>query len=501
MRVLGDEPAIWVIFKGFKASTFSALPFFSTYWWFQDERDRRRMLEVISLGVFVSSVAGLLDFVFGISEVGSAGRATGLEGDPNGLACFVGAMMFVSLYLAVWARDVSFAAARLPLRHVHSRVRRDLLSLSRGNYVAFVVAHLVFLAIVNRQLFFAAIVALMLGSDRRIPAPAVNRARAHRGDVQRRHALSRRGRGASSRRRPPHRLVLAHVGLDMFEQPPRSGGTDSTSSSSTPPSTARSTGCSTTGTPTTCSIKFGVEFGCSDSARWVGSCSPSSAADASCGARSQTRRTSARCCSEPGLTSDRESLDDTFLETKDVSAFFWILFALTARAYTGAHRRRRSRRREHGGRAGEVAQVLPQDPGGRVPAVVPSDQLGAGEPERPAARRVVRGAPDAARATLGSVGDQRVYAGLEEIEALASDGARDRCLLHPERRLQLVLHAGAEAERAHDDRRARETGAHVRNEAGHEHAPPVLQAAQHLGRLRAHDDRAGVRAERATRAA
>ena len=147
----GDEPAIWIIFKGFKSSTFSALPFFSTYWWFQDERDRRRMLEAISVGVFISAVAGLLDFVFGISEVGSGGRATGLEGDPNGLACAVGAMVFVSLYLAVWARDVSFAAARLPLRHVRARVRRAVLSLSRGNYVAFVVAHLVFFAIVNRR--------------------------------------------------------------------------------------------------------------------------------------------------------------------------------------------------------------------------------------------------------------------------------------------------------------------------------------------------------------
>src|SRR5882672_9420938 len=59
VNMVGGDMAIWVIFKYWKSITFSGLLFFSTYWWFAKEGDRQHLLEALSVGVFVSAVAGL----------------------------------------------------------------------------------------------------------------------------------------------------------------------------------------------------------------------------------------------------------------------------------------------------------------------------------------------------------------------------------------------------------------------------------------------------------
>jgi hypothetical protein len=55
-------PAIWFIFKFVKSMTFTALLFFITYWWVRSPEDRQRMFVAICIAVFLSSVAGIVDF-------------------------------------------------------------------------------------------------------------------------------------------------------------------------------------------------------------------------------------------------------------------------------------------------------------------------------------------------------------------------------------------------------------------------------------------------------
>jgi hypothetical protein len=220
MQSADGAPAIWVIFKIWKSITFTALLFFIAYWWFPEERDRQKMLEALCVGLFLSSVAGILDYTIGINEGGIEGRASGFVGDPNAMAESIGSMMFVPLYLLLRGRELgfrwrAFAAASYGLAAVAM-----VLSLSRGNWLAFVAAHGVFFLMVDRRILLGAVVtgALMLTVGfGLLPELVRERIEVTRttGSVvyQVPFALNVESSAAS-------RIAFARIGLDMFGRSP-----------------------------------------------------------------------------------------------------------------------------------------------------------------------------------------------------------------------------------------------------------------------------------------
>ena len=164
-----DEPAIWFIFKSWKSISFSALFFFATYWWLRRPADRRNMLEAISFGVWISAAVGLADFVLGLTDIGALGRATGLQGDPNAMAEAVGSMMFVSLHLALYARELPIWRRLFHGMSYGLAFFAVVFSLSRGNWVALVFAHAVYFLLVNRALLFAMVVSVVLAATVAFP--------------------------------------------------------------------------------------------------------------------------------------------------------------------------------------------------------------------------------------------------------------------------------------------------------------------------------------------
>jgi O-antigen ligase len=219
IRMVDGDTAVWGIFKQWKASTFSGLFFVPVYFWFSDARDRRALLEALSVGVFISSMFGLFDLVVGVTPGGQGGRAGGLQIDPNALALAVGSTIFVPLYLATRARDlprwrrvfhgVTYGVAFIAV----------LLSLSRGNYIAFVVAHLVYLALVSRVLLLAGVVTVALFATIAFPLlPTSVRER-----IETTTASGSGYRVAGAERveaSTAYRLALTQVAFDMFKDSP-----------------------------------------------------------------------------------------------------------------------------------------------------------------------------------------------------------------------------------------------------------------------------------------
>jgi hypothetical protein len=332
VSVANGEPAIWYIFKHWKSITFSCLFFFATYWWFSQARDRQRLLEALSVGVFISSTAALADFVLGITLPGAEGRATGLQGDPNELACAVGAMCFVSLYLAIYARDLSLLRRSFHLGTYGLAFLAVVLSLSRGNYIALVVSHLVFFALVNRPLFFATVAALLLFSTAAFPLlPAVVRERIES------TVTGGSGFGLAGTEHlevsTAHRVVLAKAGLDMFRTSPLWGRGLNFFYFNTPEFAAKY-GSLDNRDAHNIFIKMAVEIGMFG----LGVLAWLIWAVFRCGRRlwranSPEFRIGAVMLAAGAHLLVSSLSTNAFLETKDISAYFWILYGLSARAY------------------------------------------------------------------------------------------------------------------------------------------------------------------------
>lgn len=222
LRAIDGGPAVWFIFKNVKNMTFTALLFIIVYWWVRTREDRQTMLVALCFALFLSSAAGILDFVFHINPlvVDGRDRANGLIADANGLAESVGPLMFVPIYLLLRGQGLGrvmrlFAVASYGLAAVAM-----VLSLSRGNWIAFFVAHFVFLLLVNRRLLAVAIATTAILVAVGTPLlPAIVRDRIESTSTtgstvyQVPLALNLEGSTAS-------RVVFARIGLDMFLRSP-----------------------------------------------------------------------------------------------------------------------------------------------------------------------------------------------------------------------------------------------------------------------------------------
>jgi O-antigen ligase len=333
IRLIGDEPAIWQMFKVWKSVTFSVVFFFVSYWWFNSPRERRRMLEAVSLGVLISATAGLLDLVLKIGDQGGMlGRAGGLQIDPNSLACALGGGMFVPLYLATQASDVGrakriFFGATYGLAFVVA-----VLSLSRGNYVAMVVAHVVYFALVSRTMLVATLAGLLLVST--VAYPLLPQAVRDRIEVTFSTGTGYRVAGAAQvEASTGYRLVLTRIAVDMIEESPIWGHGMGFFYFHVPKYGPKYGTFEVKDTHNMV-LKIAVESGVIGLAvlGWLG------LTVLLCGNRLWRSKSSERYLGPVLIASAIHVFIanlsvNAFIGTQDVSGYFWILYAISARAY------------------------------------------------------------------------------------------------------------------------------------------------------------------------
>jgi len=324
---------IWPIFKAVKSMTFTALLFFSAYWWVREPEDRQRMLEALCVGLFLSSVAGILDYAIGINPSRIEGRASGFVGDPNEMAESIGSMMFVPLYLLMRGRELgmrwrAFAAASYGLA-----ATAMVLALSRGNWIAFLAAHAVFLLLVNRTLLIGAVATVAVLLTVGFPLlPEVVRERievtTQTGSVvyQVPLALNLESSTAS-------RVVFARIGLDMFRRSPIWGhGMHAFAYNSR--EYGAKYGLNAPKDPHNLVVKMAVEAGLIG----VGVLAWVIWAVFRCGRRLWRSNSPEYLLGAVLLAAATHILvanlsATSFLYAKQISAQFWILYALSARAY------------------------------------------------------------------------------------------------------------------------------------------------------------------------
>ena len=315
--------------------TFTALLFFSAYWWFRTQEDRQRMLQALCVGLFLSSVAGMLDFAIDINPIGIEGRASGFVGDPNAMAESIGSMMFVPLFLLLRGRELGclarFAAASYALAAV-----AVVVSLSRGNWIAFVAAHFVFLRWSSNRVLLVGGAVVAARSSLTIGFPllpevvreriAITTTTGDRVVYQVPLALNLESSTAS-------RVVFARIGLDMFGRSPIWGHGLHAFNFRTPEFGAKY-GVLIQKDPHNLAVKMAADAGLIGLGvlGWV------IWAVFRCGRRlwrCDLAGVPARRGAAGGrdARARRELSATSFLYAKQISAQFWILFALSARAY------------------------------------------------------------------------------------------------------------------------------------------------------------------------
>jgi len=325
--------AVWFIFKFWKSITFSSAFFFATYWWFSRPRDRRWLLEALSIGVFISCLAGFADFLLGITVTTEEGRASGLQGDPNAMAEAIGSMMFVSLYLALYVRE-------LPLyrRLFHAGVYlfafgMVVLSYSRGNWIALVVAHAVFCLLFSRLLLVAGAVALLLVAT--VGYPLLPKPIRERIEVttQASNAVYRVPWSVGLESSTATRVVFTKIGIDMLKHSPIWGNGLNAFFFRTREFGAKY-GILEYKDPHNFVIKVAAEAGMIG----LGTLAWLIWAVFRCGRRLWRSDSTEWRLGGILLASGTHVLvaslsTDSFLYAKQISAYFWILYAMSARAY------------------------------------------------------------------------------------------------------------------------------------------------------------------------
>ena len=222
LRAVDGSPAVWFIFKHVKSMTFTALLFFAVYWWLREPEDRQRILVALCFALLLSSIAGIIDFAFHINPrvVDGRERANGLIADANGMAESIGPLMFVPLYLLIRSREIGRATRILAAASYGFALVAMVLSLSRGNWLAFFAAHGVFLLLVNRRLLLASVATAAILVPLGLPLmPGIVRERIEwtttAGSTVYQVPLAVNLEGSAAAR-----VVFARIGLDMFLDSP-----------------------------------------------------------------------------------------------------------------------------------------------------------------------------------------------------------------------------------------------------------------------------------------
>jgi putative inorganic carbon (HCO3(-)) transporter len=332
MSAVDGGPAIWYNFKTVKSATFTALLFFIAYWWVRTPEDRQRMLVAICIAIFLSSIAGIADFAIGINPRVSDGRANGFLANANAMAETIGPMLFVPLYLLLQGREIGWGVRLFSVATYALGLVALVLSLSRGNWIAFVAANLVFLLLVNRKLLVGAIavgaILVALGAPL---LPTIVRDRlestTETGSTVFQVPLAVGLEGSTAMR-----VVFAKVGLDMLAVSPVWGNGLNAFHLRTPEFGAKY-GLLTHKDPHILLVRLAAEMGMAGVAMlaWL------AWAVFRCG-RTLWRSDSPAyllgavllAASTYNFVSNLAST--TFLQVAQVSAQFWILFAISARA-------------------------------------------------------------------------------------------------------------------------------------------------------------------------
>ncbi len=149
------------LFKVAKSSAFTAVLFFPVYFWLAHPLDRRRVLEGMSLGLALVAIATALDAVFKITPDGAAGRATGLLPNPSAVGLYLGAFSLIQLHLFL---DRGITA---PRRHLHLvlyavSLAGVVFSLGRGGWLALILGHVVWFMYRSRRMLLLLAVGLLL---------------------------------------------------------------------------------------------------------------------------------------------------------------------------------------------------------------------------------------------------------------------------------------------------------------------------------------------------
>jgi O-antigen ligase len=330
---VGGEPAIWFIFKSGKSITFSALLFFATYWWVERPAQRLQVLEALSLGTSVTAIAAFADLLHPFTDSGADGRPAGLLADGAAMAGAVGSAMFISLYLAVYAKELPRWRRLFHLGTYLLCFLMVIASLSRGNWIALVVAHFVFLLLVSRRLLLVSMVSLALLVTVGFPLlPQKLRDRAlstvTTGQVvyQVPYAVNLEGSTAT-------RIVFAKIGWDMFVRSPIWGHGYNAFFFRTPEFGAKY-GMLNNKDPHNIAVKLGAESGLIGLAMlgWI------VWAVFRCGRRLWRSDSSEYLLGAVLLAVGTQVLvasfsSIAFLYVKQISAYFWVLYAISARAY------------------------------------------------------------------------------------------------------------------------------------------------------------------------
>jgi hypothetical protein len=333
MKGVDGSPAVWFIFKTVKSMTFTALLFFIAYWWIQTQEDRQRVFVAICIAAFIASVAAIADFAIGINPNVSDGRANGLFDNANATAEAIGPMLFVPLMLLMRGNELSFRLRGFAAATYGVGLVALVLSLSRGNWIAFVFAHAVFFLLVNRKFLIGAFavtaVLVALGAPL---LPALVRERIEETTTTGRNvyqvplAVGVEGSTAA-------RVVFAKIGLDMFAASPVWGHGLMAFHLRTPEFGARY-GMLKRYDPHILIVRVGSELGVIG----LGVFGWLLFAVLRCGLRlwrsdSQSYLLGAVLLAATSYNFAASLSSSTFLQAPQVSAQFWLLYAISARAY------------------------------------------------------------------------------------------------------------------------------------------------------------------------